>query len=105
MASNVVFVSGQGGLDPSTGKVVGPGLEEQTQQTIRNIELVLHSAGLELDDVVKTTVYLSDRALYQQFNEIYGRYFSKPYPSRAVVYCDLNYELLVEIEAIAMKQG
>ncbi|SDC96592.1 2-iminobutanoate/2-iminopropanoate deaminase [Paenibacillus sp. UNCCL117] len=99
-----VFVSGQGGLCPETGKIVGGDLESQTVQTLENIRSILAEAGLSLDDVVKVNVYLSDRKLYGEFNGIYERFFRRPYPSRTTVYCDLNYDLLVEIDAIAVKR-
>ncbi|GBG05597.1 RidA family protein [Paenibacillus agaridevorans] len=98
---SLVFVSGQGGLDPLTGSVVGSDLESQTVQTMENIKKILDAAGLTLDDVVKCNIYLSDRKLYEEFNNIYKRFFNSPYPSRTAIYCDLNYDLLVEIDVIA----
>lgn len=104
MTESLVFVSGQGGIDPGSGRIVGSDLESQTAQTMENIRLILAEAGLDLNDVVKCNVYLSDRKLYDEFNVIYSRYFQAPYPSRTVVYCDLNYHLLVEIDAIAIRR-
>lgn len=101
---SLVFVSGQGGLCPRTGTIVGEDLESQTLQTMENIRAVLQAAGLTLDDIVKTTIYLSDTKLYGEFNELYGKFFQPPYPSRTAVYCQLNYGLLVEIDAIAVKR-
>lgn len=99
---DLVFVSGQGGLSPETGEVVGQDLESQTVQTMENIRLILAKADLTLQHIVKMNVYLKDRSHYKQFNELYQRYFHAPYPSRTLVYCDLNYDLLVEIDAIAV---
>lgn len=99
---SLVFVSGQGGIDPATGAIVGDDIETQTVQTMENIRAVLASANLDLDDIVKVTVYLSDRAHYDAFNSVYQTYFRSPYPSRTAVYCDLNFDLLVEIDAIAV---
>lgn len=96
-----VFVSGQGGIDPETGKIVGDDLESQTVQTLENIRRILAEAGLTMDDVVKTLVFLKNRDDYEKFNEVYSRFFNKPYPARSVVYCDLNWDILVEIEAVA----
>ncbi|WNQ13063.1 RidA family protein [Paenibacillus aurantius] len=96
-----VYVSGQGGLDLGTGEIVGPDLEAQTVKTMENIREVLASFKLDLSDIVKVNVYLSDRSLYGEFNEIYARFFQEPYPARTLVYCELNYDLLVEIDAIA----
>jgi len=105
LTESFVFVSGQGGIDPGTGRIVGSDLESQTMQTMENIRLILAEAGLGLNDVAKCNVYLSDRKLYDEFNVIYSRCFHAPYPSRTVVYCDLNYHLLVEIDAIAVRRG
>jgi 2-iminobutanoate/2-iminopropanoate deaminase len=98
-----VFVSGQGGL--KDGKIVGDDLESQTIQTLENIREVLQAAGLEMNHIVKVNVYLTDRGLYNEFNSVYQRYFELPFPSRTTVYCDLNYDLLVEIDAIAVKKS
>lgn len=100
---NLVFVSGQGGLLPETGEIVGPDLESQTIQTLENIRTILAEASLTMQHIVKVNVYLKDRKHYQAFNELYRQYFRAPYPSRTLVYCDLNYDLLVEIDAIAAR--
>lgn len=100
----LIFVSGQGGLDPITGKIVGSDIESQTIQTLENIRSVLLAADLDLNDLVKVNVYLTDRKLYNEFNEVFGRYFQTPFPSRTAIYCDLNFDLLVEIDGIAVKR-
>ncbi|OMF34657.1 reactive intermediate/imine deaminase [Paenibacillus sp. FSL H8-0548] len=101
---SLVFVSGQGGLDPITGQIVGTDIESQTIQTLENMRAVLLAADLDLNDLVKVNVYLKDRSLYNEFNEVFGRYFQAPYPSRTAIYCDLNFDLLVEIDGIAVKR-
>ena len=101
---SLVFVSGQGGLDFETGSVIGSDLESQTVQTMENIKRILAAAGLTLDHVVKCNIYLRNRELYKEFNNIYQRFFTPPYPSRTTIYCDLNYDLLVENDAIAVRQ-
>lgn len=98
----LLFVSGQGGIDPDTGEVAADDLENQTLLTVRNIENILAQSGLTLKDVVKVNVYLTNRKFYEPFNRIYSRLFPQPYPARTVVFCDLNFDLLVEIDAIAM---
>lgn len=55
-----------------------------------------------MDDVVKVNIYLKDRSLYEPFNDIYMEYFNSPYPSRTTIYCDLNFDILVEIDVIAV---
>ncbi|MCU6709586.1 RidA family protein [Paenibacillus sp. J5C_2022] len=98
---SAVYVSGQVGLDPVSGAVVGPTLEEQTVQTMRNIQSILKGEGLDFSDVKKVSVYLTKREFFETFNEIYIRFFKEPYPARTTIYCDLNYDLLVEIDVVA----
>jgi len=101
-SETLLFVSGQGGCDPVTGEVTHEGdLESQTVQTMENIRSILSQSGLTFQDVLKVNVYLSDRKHYEAFNRIYARYFSPPYPARTLVYCELNFDLLVEIDVIA----
>ncbi|WP_256758264.1 RidA family protein [Cohnella sp. WQ 127256] len=96
-----LFVSGQGGTDPLTGEVTDDDLEGQTLLTIQNIENILAQSGLKLEDVVKVNVYLKSKSDYELFNRIYARVFPRPYPARTLVYCELNFNLLVEIDVIA----
>lgn len=96
-----LFVSGQGGTDPITGEVTADDLESQTVLTLRNISIILAQSGLTLEDVVKVNIYLKNRTDYESFNRIYAREFPRPYPARTLVYCDLNFDLLVEIDVVA----
>ncbi len=100
-AGNLVFVSGQGGLDPDTGKVVGLTLEEQTVRTMLNIQRILEENGLDFSHVKKSNIYLAKREDYAEFNKIYAQFVKAPFPARTTIYCDLNYDLLVEIDVIA----
>lgn len=104
-SGGTVYVSGQGGIDLLKKAVAGPDLKTQVEFTMRNLEQALAKADLTLADVVQATVYLSDRSLYAPFNELYRSYFRQPYPARTVVYCELNYDLLVEIDVIATTDG
>ena len=97
----LLFVSGQGGVDPNTGEVPADDLENQTLITVQNIQNILAQSGLTLKDVVKVNVYLTNRQYYGPFNRIYSQLFPQPFPARTVVYCDLNFDLLVEIDVIA----
>jgi 2-iminobutanoate/2-iminopropanoate deaminase len=98
-----VFTSGQVGTNPQTGEVALD-IETQTQQTLENVEAVLHAAGYSRKDVVKVTVFLTDIRDYHAMNQIYGNFFSKPYPARSCVEAKLAApEFRVEIEAIACK--
>ncbi|WP_240041392.1 RidA family protein [Paenibacillus ginsengarvi] len=100
-----VYVSGQGGIDLTTSRIAGDDLATQFEVTMRNIADALAKAGLTTADIVRATVYLSDRSLYGPFNELYRSYFQPPYPARTVVYCELNYGLLVEIDVVATDES
>ncbi|MCU0237029.1 MAG: RidA family protein [Acidobacteria bacterium] len=99
---NLLFVSGQVGIDPETGKLVEGGVEAQAQQVFRNLEAVLAAAGINLRRLLKTTVFLKDMAHFKAVNEIYAAHVPAPYPARAAVaVVDLPAGADVEIEAIA----
>lgn len=103
---DTVYVSGQGPTDPDTGDVVSQDVKEQTERTLENIDAVLGAADLSLDDVVKTTVFVSDMRYYDEVNEVYGEYMSDPYPARsAVEVVKMPVDIKVEIEAIASVDG
>jgi 2-iminobutanoate/2-iminopropanoate deaminase len=97
----LVFCSGQLGLDPATNELVD-GVEAQAERALSNLQAVLASAGLGLDDVVKTTIFLADMADFAKVNAVYGRFFAEPHPARSTVQvAALPKGGLVEIEAIA----
>ena len=99
----LVFTSGQVGLVPERGELVGPGVPEQTDQALKNLATVLGGAGLSLDDVVKTTVYLADMADFQAMNEVYGKAFAEHQPARTTIAAaGLPKSARVEIEAVAV---
>jgi reactive intermediate/imine deaminase len=102
VAGELVFTAGQVAMDRS-GTVVESGVAEQTEQVLRNVAACLDAAGCSMDDVVKTTVFLTDLADFPAFNEVYARHFSKPYPARSTVQAGLAPGLLVEIEAVARR--
>lgn len=95
-----VFVSGQGPLDPETGKVVGATIEEQTARVLENIKAILEAADASMADVVKVSAHLSDMALFERYNRVYASYFPDPKPTRTTVGSQLP-GILVEIDAIA----
>lgn len=95
-----VFVSGQGPLDPATGKIVGDTVEEQTARVLENIKAILEAGGSSLADVVKVTAHLSDLSLFERYNKVYATYFPDPKPTRTTVGSQLL-GILVEIDAIA----
>jgi 2-iminobutanoate/2-iminopropanoate deaminase len=97
----LVFCSGQLGLDPATNELVD-GVEAQADRALSNLRAVLASAGLGLGDIVKTTIFLADMADFAKVNAVYGRFFAEPYPARSTVQvAALPKGGLVEIEAIA----
>jgi len=96
-----VFVSGQIPLRPDGSGPVD-GIDAQTHQVLTNLKAILHAAGLELSDVVKTTIFLTDLANFQVVNEIYAEFFGEPHPARSTIQVvALPKGALVEIEAIA----
>lgn len=102
-AGDFIFVTGTGPIDPVSGKLVGTEIEQQTEQTIDNIEAILAAEEATLADVVKSTVHLSDTSLFARYNAVYAKRFKKPYPVRTTVGSDLGHTpgMLVEIDCIA----
>ena len=96
-----IFLSGQGGFDPNTGKMISEDIAEQTAQTFRNIEVLLEAAGASLDDVVSCFVHLADLSDYAAFNTIYEKQFADTKPVRTTVRADLVAGMLVEITVVA----
>ena len=98
--ANLVFLSGQLGIDPVSGDLL-EGFEAQTHQVFRNLRAVCQAAGGDLQDIVRLGVFLADMANFARFNQIMGEYFSEPYPARAAVQvAGLPKGGLVEAEAI-----
>ncbi|MGL2645687.1 RidA family protein [Helicobacter pylori] len=102
--NDLVFVSGQLGIDATTGEFKGADIHSQTTQSMENIKAILKEADLGMDSVVKTTILLKSLDDFAVVNEIYGSYFTEPYPARATFQvAKLPKDALVEIEAIAIK--
>jgi 2-iminobutanoate/2-iminopropanoate deaminase len=102
--AGLVFVSGQLPIDPATGAFPEGGVKEQTRQSLTNAGSILEAAGLSLQQVVKTTVFLADMADFAAMNEVYAQFFSAPFPARsAVAVKTLPKGALVEIECIAAR--
>ena len=103
-SKGILFVSGQLGVDPGTGRMVEGGVREQTRCLLENMKTVLLAAGYNLDDVVKCTVYLKDIGDFQAMNEVYATFFEKDPPARAAFQvAALPLDALVEIEAVAVR--
>ncbi|MCD8157509.1 MAG: RidA family protein [Clostridiales bacterium] len=99
---NLIFISGQIPINPSTGEFAGETIEIQAKQVFENIKAILKSINLSLDNVVKTTVFLKDMGDFQAVNKVYSEYFKENCPARsAVAVVSLPKGALIECEAIA----
>lgn len=99
---DLLFLSGQVPLDPSTGNMVEGDITAQTRRVMDNLAAVLHSAGLSFAHVARTTIFLADMSDFAKVNEVYGSYFSEPFPARATVQvARLPKDARVEIDAVA----
>jgi 2-iminobutanoate/2-iminopropanoate deaminase len=102
--NGTLYISGQIPIDPATGKLVDGDITVQTQQVLRNIEAILHEAGLSFVEVVKSTCLLSDIANFKAMNEVYAKYYFENQPARAAFAVkELPMGALIEIETIAVK--
>jgi 2-iminobutanoate/2-iminopropanoate deaminase len=101
-AGNLVFVSGQGALDPATGQPKRDSVEVEARQVMENLKTILEAAGSSLDRVVKSTCYVTDLADFQTFNKVYGEYFQKDPPARTTIQAArLPLDFRVEVDVIA----
>ena len=102
---NMLFASGQLGIDPATGLFVEGSVKEQTAQAFKNVHAILAEAGYSINDVVKKTVFLADMGDFAVMNEVYASQFEGAFPARsAVAVKTLPKNGLVEIEVIAVKE-
>ena len=102
--NNLVFASGQIHINEKL-ELVGETIEEKTHQCMKNVQTVLSEAGLELSDVVNTTIYMTNMTDYSAINEVYGSYFAEPYPARtAVCVKELPLGANIEITVVAVKK-
>lgn len=103
-ADGWVFCSGQLGIDSATGQLVAGGIEAETRRVLANLREVLEAAGLSLNDVVKTTVFLADLKEFEAMNRIYREHFKEPFPARSTVQvAALGRGARIEVEAIARR--
>ncbi len=102
-ANGFLFISGQVCFDPATGNLISGGIQEQTEQVIKNLSAILQAAGSGLEKVVKTTVYLKNMSEFVPMNEVYGRFFPSAPPARSTVeVARLPKDVAVEIDVIAL---
>lgn len=104
MAGNFLFVSGQVAINPENGELNMPNIEEETHQVMRNLKAILLEAGLTFDNIVKSSIFLTDMGNFAEVNEIYGKYFTSDFPARETVQVSaLPKNVNVEISVIAVK--
>lgn len=104
IARDLVFVAGQGPVDPQTGKFRLGDIRSECHVTLKNIEAILKASGAQLADVVCCTVYLRDLADFPAMNEVYARFFPNACPARTTIQAgDLLHNMKVEIDAIAVR--
>ena len=101
-AGELVFISGQAGIDPATGQAPDA-FVDQARQAFENLAAVVAAAGLAMGDVAKTTIYLADATQFAALNDVFGEYFPVSPPTRAVPVVQLPKGLLISIEAIAVR--
>lgn len=102
VTGNLVFTSGQIAINPASGAVEASTIEEQTEQVCKNLKAVLTEAGSSLENVIKTTCFLSDMANFAAFNQVYGKYFTGKPARSCVAVKTLPKNVLVEVEAVAV---
>jgi 2-iminobutanoate/2-iminopropanoate deaminase len=103
---NLIFVAGEKGIDPRTGRIVPGGIEAETRQTLENIQAILAEAGAALDDAVSSTVHMTDLSEFSAMNRVYAEYFRKDPPGRTTVQVSaLPAGAHIEITVIAAVQG
>ncbi|WP_156290143.1 RidA family protein [Oceanobacillus salinisoli] len=100
-AGDLVYVSGQIPINPANGEIV-EGIENQTEQVLKNLQAILKEAGTDFNQVVKFTIFVANMDHFSTVNEIYGKYLEKPYPARATVEVSrLPKDVLVEMDVVA----
>jgi len=103
-ANGMLFVSGQIPINPESGKIVEGGIEEQTEQVMKNIGAILSAAGYSFSNVVKSTCLLADMKYFADMNKVYARYYPSEPPARAAFAVkELPMQVLIEIETIAVR--
>ena len=100
---NTLYLAGQIGLEPASGKLVDGGIEKQTDRVMKNLQAVLDAAGYTFDNVVQTQVFVADLNDYKAMNDVYAKYFSDAPPARAAVQAVLPRGALVEIMMVAKR--
>ncbi len=104
VAGNMLFVSGQVPVNPSTGKIDSKDIQHQAKQVLENVKAVVEQAGLEMENIVKASIFITDMGNFAKVNEVYGQYFKKDEPARECIQvAGLPLGADVEISVIAVK--
>lgn len=104
LAGNMLFLSGQVCIDPTTGELKNKDIQEETHQVMHNLKAVLHGAGMDFNNVIKTTIFITDMKQFAEVNEVYGKYFEGEFPARETVQVSALPKFVnVEISMIAVK--
>ncbi len=111
LSNGMLFISGQVCLDPATGELKNKDIQEETHRVMQNLKAILHAAGMDFHNVVKTTIYLTDIKQFSAVNEIYGKYFSDSLPAgeagfparETIQVAALPRQVSVEISMIAIQ--
>jgi len=100
--NGLIFVSGQLSIDPSTGERLLGSIEEQTEQTLKNVAAIVEAANSDLSRILKMTVYIADINLWSAVNSVYAKFMGEHRPARAIIPTGpLHYGFLIEIDAVA----
>ena len=104
LINNTLYASGQISIVPETGNIIDKSIEEETHQVMKNIKAILDEAKMSFDDVVKTSIFLSDMDFFSKVNDTYGKYFNGDYPARETIAVKtLPKNVNVEISITAIK--
>jgi 2-iminobutanoate/2-iminopropanoate deaminase len=104
LVNDTLYISGQVCIDPATGNLKNRDIQEETHQVMQNLKAILSAAGMSFDQVVKTTIFITDMNRFSEINEIYGKYFSGDFPARETVQVSALPKFVnVEISMIATK--
>jgi 2-iminobutanoate/2-iminopropanoate deaminase len=104
LINDMLFISGQICIDPETGELRNKDLQEETHRVMQNLKAILQQAGMSFENVVKTTIFITDMNRFSEMNEVYGKYFSNDFPARETVQVSALPKFVnVEISMIAVK--
>ena len=104
LTGNMLFISGQVCIDPTTGELKNKDIQEETHQVMQNLKAVLHAAGMDFNNVIKTTIFITDMNHFAEVNEVYGKYFEGEFPARETVQVSALPKFVnVEISMVAAK--